>query len=211
MLVEPLFFNPRLCNPDTQLPFPAPADLPPGSPCTVGQLTEAPPEVQQLPLWTTVAEVMPDDWKAAIPPYPVTGPLGGGQRWRLAPGHAWLLSPEGQVHSVTETGRVLPAPQGALVPEGDASWSLACMLECRKPKALWTLAEQMAYRQAPASEKTAAWPREWQALGPWEGLQCYPAAHGHGQLPLLDYEVCNTRRLLTTQWAITCLERGRCL
>ena len=67
----------------------------------------------------------------------------------------------------------------------------------------------MAYRQAPASEKAAEWPREWQALGPWEGLQCYPAAHGHGQLPLLDYEVCNTRRLLSTQRAIDVLGEGQ--
>ena len=209
VLVEPLFFNQRLCNPATQQPFPAPADLPPGSPCTVGQLRAAPPEVQQLPMWTTVAAAMPEDWKAAIPPDPVTGPLGGGQRWGLAPGRDWVRSPEGRVSSVTETGQVLPAPQGALVPEGDASWPLACVLECRKPKAMWTLAEKVAYSQAPASEKAAAWPREWQVLGPWEGLQCYPAAHGHGQVPLMDYAVCNTRKLLTTQRAIDVLGEGQ--
>ncbi|HSG19125.1 MAG TPA: reverse transcriptase domain-containing protein [Burkholderiaceae bacterium] len=211
VLVEPLFYNRRLCDPATAQPFAAPADLPPGSPCMVGQLRAAPPAVQQLPHWTAVVAAMPDDWKVAIPPDPVTGPWPAeeGQSWRLAPGHDWAVSPEGQLHTVTETGRALPASQGAPAPDDHATWPVACVLACRKPMALWTPAERVAYRAAPASEKAVAWPREWQVVGPWEGLQCYPAAHGHGQLSLLDYEVRNTRQLLTTQRALDMLGEGQ--
>lgn len=206
VLAEPLFYNPRLIHPATEQPFPAPPNLPPGSPLTVGQLREAGTTLWTQPPWAALASAMPDDWHTAIPPDPLSGQLEEGPGWRVSPRQDWALSPEGRAFRVLESGRVLPVPEGGAGPAADPSWPQACVLDCRKPKALWTLEEREAYRQAPREEKAAAWPREPQMLGPWRDLQCYPAAHGHGKLSLVEYEVCNTRQLLTTRRVTTGLE-----
>lgn len=198
VLAEPLFYNARLRDPATDSPFPAPAGgLPPGFPLTVAQLRAASPNVQGLPLLQAMAAAMPSDWKAMLPPDPLTAPQPAPGPWQASPDGQWVVGAAGQVLRVDPTGRLLTAPAALQVPAHSHAWPAACVIPCRKPKGRWTLEERMAYRAAPAKDKAAAWPVEPHLLGPWEGLACYPLAHGHGTLPLTHFEVRETRVRLT--------------
>lgn len=206
VLAEPLFYNPRLLDPTNGQPFSPAAAAPPDQPRTVGQLRAASQEVRQQPQLTSIAAAIPADWKALIPPDPLTAPDLPAPDWRTSPDAAWCEDVQGSLWQVLQSGRLIPSQDsGEAPPVPDSTWEPACVLNCRKPKSLWLPAERQQYAAAPAGEKAAAWPMEPQLVGRWDSLQCYPAAHGHGKLSLIHFEVRNTRRQLTGQRAATTL------
>ncbi len=206
VLAEPLFYNAALVDPATGAPFVPPPDVPAAFPRTLAQLRAAAAGVAALPAFQAIMAALPPDWRALLPPDPLHDPLPALPTWRVAPDGGWVVDPAGTVYTVSPAGRVVDGAGASPLPTD--AWAPACVLRCRKPKSRWTLAERQAYMAAPVWDRPSLWPVEDQLLGPWEGLQCFPPVHGHGQMSLLHYEVRNARRLFTSRQAAEELGAG---
>ncbi|GLC70532.1 hypothetical protein PLESTF_001000700, partial [Pleodorina starrii] len=59
--------------------------------------------------------------------------------------------------------------------------------------------DHQRYSEAPPAQRASSWPVEYQLLGLWDSVQCYPLSHGHGTLPLIHYTVSEVRHRLTAR------------
>ncbi|MCA3501138.1 MAG: hypothetical protein IOC98_14125, partial [Rhodobacter sp.] len=197
LAAEPLFYNAVVLDPSTRLPLQPPAA---GSPwATLGELFSAPAAAQLQAEWQACAAAVPSAWQPLLRGHASGAETPPTPPWRVSPDLQWLADHSGRLWQATASGRLVVPTPGAAAPAGPSpAWLPACVLACRKKRALWSLDEIMAYDSAAPRDKPSLWPVEPHLLGPWASLQCYPPLHGHGGLSLVHYEVSEVRRRLTS-------------
>ncbi|PNH06820.1 hypothetical protein TSOC_006762 [Tetrabaena socialis] len=189
LLCEPLFYNPLILD-AAQEPLVPPPGWPADGPTSLGQwrqLAATPGAGQQPDGLDVVAGALPAAWQALLAD-PVHTPLPPWLGWRVEPGGGRARCPDGVVHSILASGRLVVAPVAGPLPGEGEGWAPACVLAGRKPRRLWSLEERETYEAAAPHERAGAWPREPLFLDAWTALHCFPPSHGHGKLSVVDYE-----------------------
>ncbi|PNH10803.1 2-iminoacetate synthase [Tetrabaena socialis] len=189
LLCEPLFYNPLILD-AAQEPLVPPPGWPADGPTSLGQwrqLAATPGAGQQPDGLDVVAGALPAAWQALLAD-PVHTPLPPWLGWRVEPGGGRARCPDGVVHSILASGRLVAAPVVGPLPGEGEGWAPACVLAGRKPRRLWSLEERETYEAAAPHERAGAWPREPLFLDAWTALHCFPLSHGHGKLSVVDYE-----------------------
>ncbi|GLC40125.1 hypothetical protein PLESTM_001003100 [Pleodorina starrii] len=159
----------------------------------------ASPMTQHEPLMQAVLGALPADWRRLLPADPLDPELPPAPDWLLLPGGSRVSSPTGVLWAVLPNGRLVPPDSEQAGAAGDADWPAACVLPGRKPRRHWTLEDHQRYNEAAPAQHASSWPVEYQLLGLWDSVQCYPLSHGHGVLPLIHYTVSEVHHRLTAR------------
>jgi exonuclease III len=211
LLCEPLYYNPLVVDAGGE-PLQPPAERPAGWPFTGGELRAAPAALRNHPALQAVVERLPPLWQPLLAPAPgQPPPVPEEARWLLSPDGGQAVSAQGAAMEVLSDGRMVPLPLQEAAAAAQRTpvegWSPACVLKAPKHKSLWSAAERMAYEMAQPSQKAAVRPMEDFMLGKWDGLPCFPPAHGHGKVPLHCFVVRDCRVHVTLRKAGVALGR----
>jgi len=191
----------------TAAPAPLPAGGEQAGSCPLLWDAQSPPTpTQRTAAFSSITTALPPTWRTAV-------------RQRVAPEPRWLVhtgcpglvreccpSGGGGYFLAHSSGRMqlIDAAQAAEAEAAaaDGVWAGACVLQCSKPKHLWTAAECQAVKDAAAAgsgggtgrgERDVT-PQEYRLLGAWDSVHLYPAAWGHGASPLHEYSVKTARQ-----------------
>ena len=201
LLLMPLFYNRALLTASGTV-FVPPAVLPAGWPFLLGQLAACPQVLRADALLSAVEAALPERWRhalrlaeageAAIAQHDDSWVSADGQWVRqLGPDGGYQYSAPRQDGSLAAVGPPPPPAAPATV------WLPAALLSVPKHRSLWSDDEAAAYQQAHPRDRPGTRPMEYKLLGPWQHVQVYPAAWGHGGVPLHQYTCASARQRLT--------------